>query len=189
MKRLFTILLLLLMGVELAAPAFAARRVVVRRGPHHRSVVVVHRSWPLRRPLRAVVVRPARVAARVTAATFLPIVVWTGVVVASAPAADVLAWEDGETLSKDEDWTECTLNADARGERLWLQVVAGRVQFDWAEVVFENGDARVVDMKEWVRGPGHYELLDFRDGRRVDHVRVVARARTDEARVVLKMQK
>jgi hypothetical protein len=56
-------------------------------------------------------------------------------------------------------------------------------------VVFENGDARVVDMKEWTRGPGYYELLDFRDGRRVDHVRVVARARSDEARVALKMEK
>lgn len=38
-------------------------------------------------------------------------------------------------------------------------------------------------MKEWTPGPGLYPLLDFRDGR------LVARARTDEARVVLKMQK
>jgi hypothetical protein len=122
---------------------------------------------------------------------FLPVAVWTGVVVAVAtsPARDILVWEDGETLTRDEDWTEFTLNADSRGTKLWLQVVDGRAQFDWAEVVFENGDTRVVDMKEWVRGPGLYPLLDFADGRKVDHVRMVARAKTPDARVVLKMEK
>jgi len=110
-------------------------------------------------------------------------------VVATAPAADILVWEDGETINKDEDWTEFSLNADSRGTKLWLQVVSGKVQFDWPEVVFENGETRVVDMQEWAREPGYYELLDFKDGRKVDHVRVVARAKSDEARVVLKMEK
>lgn len=189
MKRLFTLFLLAILSFQLVEPAFAARRVVVKRGPHRRTTVVVHRGWPLRRPARVVVVRPARVVWRVTPVTFLPLVVWTGVVVASAPARDILVWEDGETLHKDESWTEFGLNCDSRGTALWVQVVAGKVQFDWAEVVFENGDTRVVDMKEWSRGPGHYALLDFRDGRKVDHVRMVARAKSDEARVVLKMQK
>lgn len=190
MKRLFAVALIGMLLIETVAPAFAARRVVVRKGPR-RTTVVVHRGWPIRRAHRAVIVRPARVAVRVRPAVYLPLVVWTGVVVAAtaAPARDVMVWEDGETLSKDEDWTEFTLNCDNRGERLWLEVVSGRAQFDWAEVVFENGDARVVDMKEWTREPGLYELLDFRDGRRVDHVRVVARAKSDEARVVLRMQK
>jgi len=189
MKRWLIIGMLALLGLQAVEPAFAARRVVVRRGVHRRTVVVVHRGWPLRRPLRAVVVRPARVAVRVAPVVFLPMVVWTGAVVVAAPAHDVLAWEDAETLARDEDWTEFTLNTDSRGTRLWLQVVAGRAQFDWAEVVFENGDTRVVDMKEWTRDPGYYELLDFRDGRRVDHVRLVARAKTPEARVALQMEK
>jgi len=98
-------------------------------------------------------------------------------------------WEDGETISRDEDWTEFTLGCDNSGTKLWLEVVAGRVQFDWAEVVFANREARVVEMKEFARGPGYYELLDFQGGRKVDHVRMVARARTPEARVVLKMEK
>jgi hypothetical protein len=68
-------------------------------------------------------------------------------------------------------------------------VAAGKVQADWAEVVFENGDTRVVDFEEKTHGPGLYSLLDFRDGRRVDHVRIVARAKSDEARVVLRMEK
>ncbi|HYN63178.1 MAG TPA: hypothetical protein VES36_01125, partial [Candidatus Limnocylindrales bacterium] len=102
---------------------------------------------------------------------------------------DIMVWEDGETISKDEDWAEFSLNADSRGTALWLQVADGRAQFDWAEVVFENGDTRVVDMKGWTRGEGYYPLLDFKDGRKVDHVRMVARARSDEARIVLKMEK
>jgi hypothetical protein len=191
MKRVVTLLLLAILGLQAVEPAFAARRVVVRKGRHHRTVVVVHRGWPLRRPARVVVVRPARVAVRVRPAVYLPVAVWTGVVVAAAasPAHDVLVWEDGETIARDEDWTELTLNADSRGTNLWVQVAAGRAQFDWAEVVFENGDARVVDMKEWTRGPGLYHLLDFKDGRKVDHVRLVARAKTDEARIVLKMER
>jgi hypothetical protein len=80
-------------------------------------------------------------------------------------------------------------NRIARGTKLWVEVAAGNAQFDWAEVVFENGKARVVDMKEWTRGPGLYPLLDLADGRKVDHVRMVARAKGDEARIVLKMQK
>jgi hypothetical protein len=193
MKRLMTVFLLAVLSLQTAAPAFAARRVVVRRGPgpRHRTVVVVHRGWPLRRPARLVVVRPARVAVRVAPVTYLPVVFWSGVVVtgATVPSADIMVWEDNQVLSRDEGWTEFTLNADSRGTDLWLEVSSGKVQFDWAEVVFENGDTRVVDMKEWTRGPGLYHLLDFRDGRMVDHVRVVARAKTDDAKVVLKMEK
>ncbi len=189
MKRFVVLFLLALLTLQMVEPAFAAR-VRVRRGPHRRTVVVVHRGWPLRhRPLRAVVIRPARVTYRVAPAVFLPLVVWTGVVLASRPAPEVLVWEDGETLNKDEDWTEFTLNCDNRGTQLWLEVVSGKAQFDWAECVFENGDTRVVDMKEWTRGPGLYALLDFKDGRKVDHVRMVARAKSDETRVVLRMEK
>ena len=188
MKRLIVLFVLAVLGLQSVAPADAARRTVVRRGPH-RTVVVVHRGWPLRRPLRTVVVRPARVAVRVHPAVFLPLVVWTGAVVATRPATDVLIWEDGETLSQDEGWTELTLDCGSRGTKLWLEVASGKVLFDWAEVVFENGDTRVVDMKEGSRGVGLYPLLDFKDGRKVDHVRLVARAKSYEARVVLRMEK
>jgi len=190
MKRWLPIVLMILIGVEIASPSFGARRVVVRRGAGpRRTVVVVHRGWPIRRPLRTVIVRPARVSYRVEPVVFLPTAYWRGTVVRTEPMPDVMVWQDAETLSGAEDWTEFTLNAASRGTRLWLQVVDGRVQFDWAEVTFDNGDTRVVDMKGWTRGPGYYQLLDFPDGRGVDHVRVVARARSDEARVVLKMER
>jgi hypothetical protein len=160
-----------------------------RRRHHRRTVVVVHKHFPLHRPLRRVVihpiVRPYRIAPRI----FLPIVAWRGVVSLTYPAPPLYIWEDGETLLDDEEWTEFTLNCENTGAKLWLEVVSGRVAFDWAEVVFENGETQVVDMQESAHGPGHYPLLDFANGRRVDHVRMVARSETPESRVVLRMQK
>ncbi len=188
MKRTTMLFLLVALGVSTIAETSLARRTVVRRGPH-RTTVVVHRGWPIRRPARTVVVHTPRTVVRVRPAAYAPLVVWAGVLAATAPAADVLVWQDAETLSKSDGWTEFTLNADARGTKLWLRVASGKVQFDWAEIVFENGDAQVVDMKESTRGEGLYSLFDFRDGRTVDHVRVVARAKSDEARVSLQMEK
>ncbi len=189
MKRPVAVLLLCLIGMQFVEPASARVR-VFRRGPK-KTTVVVHRGWPIHRAPRAVVVRPPRVTVHVTPARYWAPVVFTGVVVVAAtrPAPDVIVWEDGETLSKSDDWTEFTLSADSRGKKLWLEVASGKVQFDWVEVVFENEEAAVVDFQEKTHGVGFYELLDFKDGRKVDHVRIVARARTGEARVVLRMQK
>ncbi len=189
MKRSWALILTVLLGIQAVAGIAAASSLVQRRRLPRRTVVVVHRGWPIHRPLRHVIIRPVRAAIRVQPVRFLPAVFWTGVIVATAPRRDFLVWEDGETLARDEDWTEFTLNCDNSGRQLWLEVAAGSAQFDWAEIVFENGDTQVVDMKEWERGPGHYELLNFPDGRRVDHVRMVARAASEEARVVLKMEK
>ena len=119
----------------------------------------------------------------------MPSVIWAGVVVTALPSRDALIREDGDTLSRDEEWAEVGLSCENSGTRLWLEVVNGRAQFDWAEVVFENGDAQVVDMKEWERGPGFYELATFGGTRRVDHVRVVARAASPQVRIVLRLQK
>ena len=192
MRRWILILLVLVLGAQSFGSADAGpRRRAARRVVRHRTVVVVHHGWPLRRPLRRVWVHAARVPVRMAPRVFLVPVVFTGIVVAAAstPASDILVWEDGENLQKDDDWTEITLNCDNRGTKLWLEVVNGKAQMDWAEVVFENGEARVVDFKEKTYGPGLYTLLDFRDGRRVDHVRLVGKAKTDEARVVLRMEK
>lgn len=141
MKRLLFVFVFLLIGVQIAEPVLAARRVEVRKGARGRTTVVVHRGWPLRRPARAVYVRPVRRPFLVHPGAFLPVVVFPATVVAvsSAPHGDRIVWEDSETLSKNEDWTEFTLNADSRGTRLWLEVASGKAQFDWAEVVFENG--------------------------------------------------
>ncbi len=190
MKRFLTAVLLGLMVFTTVEPAFAARTrtKVVRRGPHQRTVVVVRTGHPIRRPLRRVVIRPVRTAVRVTALAFLPVVVWAPVVLAR-PDRDYIVWEDSETIFKEEEWTEFTLNADSRGEKLLLEVAQGKLQVDFAEVVFENGDCQVVDFNERAMGSGVYSLLDFKDGRKVDHVRVFARAKSDEAKVALLMRK
>lgn len=187
MNRWICALLLLLVGLPTIEPAFAARRADVRRPARHRTVVVVHRGWPLRRAPRAVVVRPARGPVVVAPAVFLTPVAFAAASLTTVPARDALIWEDTQLLDREDDWTEFTLTCDARGRQLFLEIGSGRAQFDWAEVVFENGDAQVVDFNEKTHGPGLYSLLDFRDGRKVDHVRVVARARTDEAKLILRM--
>ena len=191
MKRLISTLLLGLTLFAVVEPASAARVVrsrVVRRGPGRRTVVVVRVGHPIRRPLRHVVVHPVRAAVRVSALAFLPLVVWAPVVVAR-PDVDAIVWQDSETIYKAEDWTEFTLNADSRGEKLLFEVSEGKVQMDFAEVVFENGDCQVVDFNEHTQGPGVYSLLDFKDGRKVDHVRVFARAKSEEVKVALLMRK
>lgn len=192
MKRWIVAVLALMLGVSLVSSAYAVRRVVVHHGPHGRTRVVVHEGWPLHRAPHVVVVRPyhpARTTVRVAPGVFLAPIVFTGVVVATRPAHDVMVWEDTETLHRREDWTEFTLDCEARGAKLYIDVEQGKAQVDWAEVVFANGDTRVVDFTEKTYGPGLYPLLDFADGRKVDHVRMVARARSEETRVGLEMQK
>jgi hypothetical protein len=191
MRRLVPLLIAFALGLSLAQPALAARRVVVVHHGPHRTTVHVYHGWPLARPARVVVERPSAVAMRVQPRVYLRPIVWapaTVAVVASHPSADALAWTDGATLVKEEDWTEVTLNCGRRGTRLWYEVAGGKVQADWAEVVFLNGQTQVVDFAEHTQEPGLYPLLDFRDGRIVDHVRLVARSKTDDARVALRLE-
>jgi hypothetical protein len=190
MRRLIPLLFVCTLGVAIAGPAFARRVLVVHKGPR-RTTVVVHRGWPLSRPARVVVVRPNVVAVRVQPRVYLRPVVWTSTVtavVASHPTADALSWVDGATLGQNDDWTEFTLNCGRRGTRLWYEVTNGKVQADWAEVVFANGETQVVDFSERTQAAGLYPLLDFKGGRVVDHVRMVARAKGDDARVVLRLE-
>ena len=189
MKRFVSVLLLAVMAFGALATATEARPVrVVRRGPHRRTVVVVRRGHPIRRAMHAVVYRRPAVVIRVGPALFLPAVIWTAAV-AARPAADVIEWQDSEKLFKEEEWAETVFDCDRRGEALLLEVAAGSVQFDFAEVVFENGDCQVVDFAERTHPPGVYSLLDFKDGRKVDHVRLIAQAKSDEATVALLMRK
>ncbi len=215
MKRILFVALAALMGLSLIAPqaADAAKervqtkevkkeRVVKKDNKkdtkkvvkkekvtrRERTTVVVRQGHPIRRRLPTVIVRRPNVAVRVKPAVFLPIVVWRPLIVAR-PAHDLMVWQDAETLDRYDGWTETYFDSDQRGSRLFLEVRSGRVQFDFAEVVFANGDTRVVDFSNGTRGPGLYSLLDFRDGRRVDHVRLIARAKTMQARVVLIMEK
>ncbi|MEO5960117.1 MAG: hypothetical protein ABIZ49_08630 [Opitutaceae bacterium] len=169
--------------------AEAARVRVIRKGPQfQRRTVVVTPNHPIRRAMHpAILVRPG-VAFRVAPVRFLPAVVWTAAIVAR-PAPDRIVWQDSETLDREDEWSEIVFNSDQRGEKLYLEVVEGRVQLDFAEVVFDNGECQVVDFADKTHRAGVYSLLDFKDGRKIDHVRLVARAQTDEAKVALLLRK
>jgi len=182
----FAFLALLMFSVV----AVDAASVTVRHrgGPRQRTTVVVRTGHPIRRPMHTVVVHRPGVTVRVAPRVFLPVVVWRPVVVVR-PAPDRIVWQDTEDFDQEDDWSEVSFESDQRGERLYLDVVSGKVQFDFAEVVFENGDCQVVDFNEKTHGQGVYLLLDFKEGRKIDHVRLIGRARSQEAQVALLMAK
>lgn len=189
-RPLLRVALALSLGLALLAPSFAqaARVRVVAHGPKRRAVLVVRPGHPIRRRMPTVIVRRPAVVVRVAPVRFLPVVVWAPRIVVR-PVPEALAWQDAETLFPEEEWAETVFDSDQRGRALYLEVQSGRVQFDFAEVVFENGDTQVVDFSDRTHGPGFYALLDFADGRRVDHVRLIARAKSNESRVALVMAK
>ena len=133
---------------------------------------------------RRVVVRTTHARVRVRPAVYLPPVRFTTVRVASVPAT-ARVWSGSEELDRRDGWTDFTLDVDRRGDRLVLEVEDGPAQIRMAEIVFENGETQVVDFDESTRPAGLYALLDFKDGRKVDHVRIIARAARDETEIKL----
>ena len=79
------------------------------------------------------------------------------------------------------------MNVDRRGDRMFLEIDRAAAQISYAEVVFENGEVQFVDFNDKQYGKGVYSLLDFRDGRKVDHVRVVAQAESREAEITVRL--
>ena len=184
MHRFLTVILtgFVLLSTLGTGEAVAQRRrpVVVRRGPVRHTTIVVRPGHPIRRVLPATVfLRPARRAVVVRAPlVFLPALIWAPAVVV-LPARDHLVWEDSETLAKDEDWVDANFGVDQSGNALLLKV-DGRAKLSFAEVTFENGNVQVVDFNDGTHGDGLYDLLDFRDGRRVMTVRILARSESPE---------
>jgi len=188
MKRMLAVIGLLALTLGPAAPSAEAVRVrVVHRGA--RARVTLHAGFPLRRSLPLVYVRAPRVAFRVAPRVFLPPVVFGAVAVASLPAVEARAWRTEEVLDGEDGWTELSMDVDARGSRLLMDISGGPAQISFAEVVFENGETQVVDFNDRAQKLGTYSLLDFRDGRKVDHVRMVAKADADSATIALQLLK
>jgi hypothetical protein len=178
----------LLLGVSIFSVESAeARRVVVRHRPRTTRVrVTVRPGFPIRRTFPDVVVRSATV--RVAPRVYLAPVAFAAVAVGASPAA-ARGWSGAETLDREEGWTDFTMNVDRRGSGLLLEIDRGSAQVSFAEVVFENGETQVIDFNDRVHARGVYSLIDFRDGRKVDHVRVVAKADSNESVIRLHMLK
>jgi hypothetical protein len=181
MKRILVVSLLSVLTLAVAAEAARVR--VVHRAP--RARVVVHTGFPVRRPLPHVYVRAPRVAVRVAPRVFLPPVVFGAVVVPARPVPAARVWRDVEVLDSDEGWTEFTMNVDRRGSELLLEIDKGPAEISFAEVVFDNGEAQVVDFNDRRQPQGVYTLLDFKDGRKVDHVRIVAKTAAARSEISL----
>lgn len=178
MKRFIAIAILIVLSLANIAEARRVKRVVVR-GPRVR--VTVRPGFPIRRAIPNVVVRPGAVV-RVAPRAYLAPVVFTAAVVASLPSSD---WKQSEGLDREDGWTDFTMDVDRRGNRLFLQIEEGAAQISFVEVVFENGETQVVDFNDRAHARGVYSLLDFKNGRKVDHVRIVAKAAGEETQITL----
>lgn len=184
MKSTALVALVSILVLPIAETADAAK-VRVTRGPRGRvRAVTVRPGFPVRRTLPNVVVRPGPVV-RVTPKVYLPAVAFGAIVVASLPDADHRVWKESAELTRDDGWTDFTMNVDRRGDRMFLQIERGAAQISFAEVVFDNGDAQVVDFSDGVHKRGYYSLIDFKDGRKVDHVRVIAKSSADETEITI----
>lgn len=175
--------LVVLLSLVILAQTAEAGRVRVTKGPRGRTRVTVRTGFPIRRTMPNVVVRGPVV--RVTPRAYLAPVVFTAAVVSTIPDGQV--WHGSEALEREDGWTEFTMNVDTRGDRMFLEIDRGAAQISFAEVVFENGEAQVVDFNDRRYGKGVYSLLDFRDGRKVDHVRIVAEAETKESEITVRL--
>jgi hypothetical protein len=176
-----------LVVLSLATVAQGAKRVVrtrtTARGTHVRTVTTVHHGFPIHRTLPSVVVRGPVV--RVAPAVYLAPLTFTAVAVATPPPPAARVWSESESLDPSDYWVDFSLDVDRKGKNLLLEVDHGTAQISFAEVVFENGETQVIDFNDRVHARGTYELLDIRNGRKIDHVRIVARADQRETAVTV----
>ncbi len=167
--------------MSLAAPVMLLAQ---RRRPRRvvrRTRIVVRPGHPLVRAARVEVnVHAARRAVVVAGPIrFLPAATFM-VAAATLPARERLVWQDTDTIEKEEDWAELNFGVDDRGDALFLDI-DGRVEMNFAELTFDNGDVQVVDYNERPQPKGIYRLYDFPGVRHVKTLRLVARALSDEA--------
>jgi hypothetical protein len=174
--------------IPIANDANAARVVRTRVTRHGvtRVRVTVRPGFPIVRTFPEVVVRTGPVI-RVAPRAYLAPVVFTAAVVATLPPHSAVTYHGTETLEREDGWTDFTMDVNRRGGRMLLDIGPGAAQISFAEVVFENGETQVVDFNDHVHARGTYALLDFKDGRKVDHVRVVAKADSAATDITLRL--
>ena len=95
---------------------------------------------------------------------------------------------DGRRLEREEGWAPLGFQVEGKASALRLEVT-GRVQFDRAEIVFEDGTLEPVDLHGAVRANGLFELARYAGSRDVMLVRVRARAASSRAQVALRTER
>jgi hypothetical protein len=159
----------------LAATLAANVRVNIRLGAGH----------PIARTRPVVVRRTPIVAPR--AVVYAPVVRWSRAVV-SVPPRNRVVWEDSETIARRDEWVDTHFSVNNTGDALLLKI-DGRASIDFAEVHFRNGQVQVVDFNEGAVESGTFGLMNFSDGRFVQGVRIVARARSPRAVLTVLIKK
>ena len=189
-RHLLTLALVAVTTFAFASPSPAQYRMRNHSTRHYRTSVRVPSNFPIRTSHRWVTVYPSRRSVDRQPTRYLPTTTFSQVYrsASNQPSPNRLRWVDGERLRARDGWTELNLSANSRGDMLWLSVRNRPAQIDWAEVVFENGAARVVDFRDRVLDPGTYPLFDFHDGRAIDHVRFVARSPRGRSQLGLMME-
>ena len=158
-------------------------RVERRVATRHRAVV--RPNFPLHRSLPTVIVRRHPVPVERHVYYRSAPIIWRAAIIVR-PHQHRWGWSDSEVLWRRDGWTDVVLDVNDVGGSLYLEL-SGSTQLDFAEVVFSDGYARVVDFRQRTHRPGFYELMDFRGRARVDYVRLVARARTPSVRIGVEM--
>jgi hypothetical protein len=166
-------------------PREAIDRRDARPQPVVRERAVLHTSFPIHREPPRVVVRRHPVPVNVRVVYMPAPIIWRSVAIGRLPY-EHWAWEDSEVLRRWEGWTDVVLDVNDRGRSLYLEL-RGPTQLDFAEVVFSDGRAQAIDFRQQTPRNGIYELMDFRHGRRVDYVRLVARAIAPSVRISVRM--
>jgi hypothetical protein len=95
-------------------------------------------------------------------------------------------WHGAKEVASDQ-WTDFSLAVGLTGTYLYLGVDGAAAQISVAEVVFDNGDSEVIDCCDQTVQPGMYSLAELTGGRKVDHIRIVARADTSTSDITLRM--
>ncbi|MCC6652649.1 MAG: hypothetical protein IT348_15970 [Candidatus Eisenbacteria bacterium] len=89
-------------------------------------------------------------------------------------------------LRAEQQWADLRFPVEEPALGVFLEV-AGRIEFDRAALVFDDGSSEAFDLGHSVRGRGLYELAMFAESRRIAEVRVHARAASPLAHVGVRL--
>ncbi len=161
----------------LAAPAFAEGSThaaePVSKGAAHPPVEVKSAS-PIHRTPKQVTHRHSGLHSWVEPTTFLPVTVWSAVMLPRTGPLNRL-WEQEQIVDPVDGWSELIYQVPQGGSSLVMNFNFP-IQFDFAEIVYQDGLVQTVDLAGPSRAPGAYTLADLDPTRLVDHVRIIAEA-------------